>query len=119
MRPGRELDLSVAPELAVDLLLRHDSFDAIHGMIIELVQLTSARVTAATVGWTCSRTERNISRVSVLVSPRAMNSATTTSSSDDRNAKTADTTMLVRIWGSVTVRKARRRVAPRLRAAIS
>ena len=71
---------------------------------------------AATVGSTSSRRVTNIRRVSVAASPPLMNRATTTSSSEVMKASRAPEKTEKRICGRVTVRKARSREAPRLRA---
>ena len=74
---------------------------------------------AAMVGSIWSRSALNMLRVSVELLPPAMNSARITSSKLVRNDSSAALTSEKRICGSVTVRKARARDAPRLRATIS
>ena len=73
----------------------------------------------AIVGSIWSRRALNIFRVSVELSPPDMNIAMITSSNDVRNESRAEVMTEKRIYGSVTVTKAVKRDAPRLRAAFS
>jgi hypothetical protein len=74
---------------------------------------------AAMVGSISSRNALNMRFVKVALSPPAMNNEITTSSREVMKASRAPEITEIRICGSVTVRNARKRVAPRLRATIS
>src|SRR5262249_1137963 len=72
----------------------------------------------AMVGSISSRSALNMRLVKVALSPPAMNKEITTSSSEVMKANSAPEITEILICGSVTVRKAHARVAPRLRATI-